>query len=119
MAELADTPALFGVTWWCSHDVSRSLADFPELEYDLGLIDSDGRVKAAGVAVRDAVAAMRARRAAGGAAAGGAAATTPVTIELGTGASRTSLAPGGEFFERYMDVAKRSGHPRVALNGSD
>ncbi len=35
------------MTWWCSHDVARSLADFPELEYDLGLFTNDGRRKPA------------------------------------------------------------------------
>ncbi|WIB67032.1 glycosyl hydrolase [Curtobacterium sp. MCBD17_035] len=39
---------LFGITWWCSHDVARSLADFPELEYDLGLFTNDGRRKPTG-----------------------------------------------------------------------
>ena len=41
----ARTENLWGVTWWCSHDVSRRLADFPELEYSLGLIDQDNEIK--------------------------------------------------------------------------
>jgi hypothetical protein len=45
-----DAQHVLGVTWWCSHDVSRSLADFPELEYDLGLFTNDGRLKPAGEA---------------------------------------------------------------------
>ncbi|MEV4170408.1 glycosyl hydrolase [Nonomuraea sp. NPDC049709] len=40
-------PALWGVTWWCSHDLDRSLADFPEREYDLGLFTADHRIKPA------------------------------------------------------------------------
>ncbi|NRQ36585.1 glycosyl hydrolase [Nonomuraea sp. NN258] len=40
-------PALWGVTWWCSHDLDRSLADFPEREYDLGLFTVDHRPKPA------------------------------------------------------------------------
>ena len=39
------------VTWWCSHDVSRSLVDYPELEYSLGLFDSDGNLKPVGEAI--------------------------------------------------------------------
>ncbi|WP_415840881.1 glycoside hydrolase 5 family protein, partial [Nocardiopsis rhodophaea] len=39
---------VWGVTWWCSHDVDRALADFPELEYDLGLLTVDREVKPAG-----------------------------------------------------------------------
>lgn len=38
-------PALWGVTWWCSHDVDRSLADFPEREYDLGLFTTGHEAK--------------------------------------------------------------------------
>ncbi|KJY28650.1 hypothetical protein VR44_24895, partial [Streptomyces katrae] len=38
LAAALDCPGLWGVTWWCSHDVSRELADFPELEYGLGLL---------------------------------------------------------------------------------
>ncbi|GAA2806264.1 hypothetical protein [Nonomuraea dietziae] len=40
-------PALWGVTWWCSHDLEPSLADFPEREYDLGLFTVDHRPKPA------------------------------------------------------------------------
>lgn len=47
---VAGAQGLLGVTWWCSHDVSRSLADFPELEYDLGLFTNDGALKPAGEA---------------------------------------------------------------------
>lgn len=45
---LLGLPGLWGITWWCSHDVSRRLADFPELEYSLGLIDAEGKVKDTG-----------------------------------------------------------------------
>src|SRR5699024_5735626 len=55
-----DTPGLWGVTWWCSHDVDRSLADFPELEYMLGLIDSAGRVKPAGERYKQLITEQRA-----------------------------------------------------------
>lgn len=41
-------PDLWGVTWWCSHDVDRRFAAFEELEYDLGLLTTDNEVKPAG-----------------------------------------------------------------------
>ena len=47
---------LWGVTWWCSHDVSRELVDFPELEYSLGLFDAEGTIKDTGRALRDFIA---------------------------------------------------------------
>lgn len=44
---VGQNPALWGVTWWCSHDLDRSLADFPEREYDLGLFTVDHEAKPA------------------------------------------------------------------------
>ncbi|NUW34995.1 glycosyl hydrolase [Nonomuraea sp. SMC257] len=48
-------PALWGVTWWCSHDVDRALADFPEREYDLGLFTVDHRAKPAALELASAI----------------------------------------------------------------
>lgn len=45
LTHVLDCPGLWGVTWWCSHDVSRGLADFPELEYTLGLLSNDRQPK--------------------------------------------------------------------------
>ncbi len=39
---------VWGLTWWCSHDVDRNLSGFAEMEYDLGLITVDNRVKPVG-----------------------------------------------------------------------
>ena len=39
---------LWGFTWWCSHDLNPRLKGFAKLEYDLGLLDADNRVKPAG-----------------------------------------------------------------------
>jgi endo-1,4-beta-mannosidase len=111
VAHLADAPELYGITWWCSHDVSRSLADFPPVEYDLGLIDEHGRAKPIARALTEAIAEARRARADG---------VVPLdarpTLELdaATAAHRESLAPGGAFWERYMQTA-RDAHPRIAL----
>ena len=48
-------PALWGVTWWSSHDIDRRLVDFPEREYDLGLFTVDHQGKPAGRALAQAV----------------------------------------------------------------
>lgn len=42
---------LYGVTWWCSHDVNPALTGFNKLEYDLGLYTNDRRVKPLGKAI--------------------------------------------------------------------
>src|SRR5581483_8802045 len=44
----ASCDRLFGITWWCSHDVNTRLAGFNKLEYDLGLYTNDRRLKPLG-----------------------------------------------------------------------
>ena len=56
---------LWGVTWWCSHDIDRSLKGFDELEYDLGLITARNEVKPLGALLRDVIAAVRCGEAGG------------------------------------------------------
>jgi endo-1,4-beta-mannosidase len=50
---------LWGITWWCSHDIDRRFAGFPELEYDLGLLTVGNRVKPVGERLRELIAAHR------------------------------------------------------------
>ncbi|MFD5214402.1 glycosyl hydrolase [Microbacterium sp. NPDC058345] len=92
------TANLWGVTWWCSHDVSRTLADFPELEYSLGLIDQSGAAKPIGRRFAEIVPELRVRR------------DVPkrelgIVIEVDeddTPVSRGALAPGGPIFEAWV-----------------
>ncbi|WP_420370262.1 glycoside hydrolase 5 family protein [Curtobacterium sp. L1-20] len=107
---------VLGVTWWCSHDVSRSLADFPELEYDLGLFTNDGRLKPAG----EAFAAL----ARSGAAAPTAAPATALVLDdvLPDGSprygTRADCAPGGRFAAAWLALAEQSSDgrgPQVVL----
>ncbi|MEJ1087936.1 glycosyl hydrolase [Microbacterium sp. Mu-80] len=94
----ARTANLWGVTWWCSHDVSRTLADFPELEYSLGLIDQSGAAKPIGTRFAEIIPELRERRAAPKRALG-------IVIEVDaddTPVSRGALAPGGPIFEAWL-----------------
>ena len=104
----ADIPSLSAITWWCSHDVARSMLDFPPVEYDLGLIDEDGRIKPTGR--RFAELARELRHAARPAA-------SPVGLVLDdSGVYRADCAPGGAFFESWVRVAERNGRgPQVVL----
>lgn len=47
---------LFGITWWCSHDVNPRFTGFNRLEYDLGLYTNDRRLKPLGRALADLIA---------------------------------------------------------------
>ncbi|AIV39720.1 MULTISPECIES: cellulase family glycosylhydrolase [unclassified Curtobacterium] len=101
---VAGAQDLLGVTWWCSHDVARSLADFPELEYDLGLFTNDGRLKPAG----EAFAAL----ARTGLPAPAAPPTTAVVLDdvLPDGSPRYGVradcAPGGRFAAAWLACAE-------------
>lgn len=108
--QLVDTPELFGITWWSSHDVSRSLADFPELEYDLGLIDEHGAIKPEGRTLAAAIDELRRRRAQPSTAD-----DAPVLHLDPSEVTRRDLRPSGAFWDRYMSVAKTGRHPRVVL----
>lgn len=98
VAAALTTERLHAVTWWCSHDVSRDLGDFKDLEYSLGLLDVDNRVKPLGRRYAEVVA--DARRSAP--------APTPRTSavvvdvdEADLPLRRTDLAPGGPVFEHW------------------
>lgn len=98
VAAALTTERLHAVTWWCSHDVSRGLGDFKDLEYSLGLLDVDNRVKPLGRRYGEVVA--DARRSAP--------APTPRTSavvvdvdEADLPLRRTDLAPGGPVFEHW------------------
>jgi len=93
----ADMPGLARVTWWCSHDVARSAADFPELEYSLGLFGNDGRRKPIGDAVADLVPQLRA--ASPGARSG---AVLEYDVDRATGRGRATAGPRGEVFDRWQ-----------------
>ncbi|MFC4467694.1 glycosyl hydrolase [Streptomyces xiangluensis] len=102
----ADCTDLWGVTWWCSHDVDRSLTDFPELEYTLGLFDSTGRAKPIASALADVVAKLRT----------GSHSAQPRDTALildCTPATRSVSGPGGAYFEEWMRLRTEGLRPAV------
>ncbi|MFD0275076.1 glycosyl hydrolase [Kitasatospora sp. NPDC127111] len=112
VAAVLDCPDLWGVTWWCSHDVDRALADFPELEYGLGVLTTDRRVKPAGArlaaAVREVRAGWRPPRAR----------TTAVVVATGdevTAPERAVCGPGGAVFEAFMRLVEDGARPTTVL----
>lgn len=120
VANALDCPDLWGVTWWCSHDVSRELADFPELEYGLGLLTNDLRIKPAGAAIARITARWRGR------AHRPAPRSTALVVDIGGdggevvgGAARAPgrsvCAPGGAFFEAWASLTAQGVRPAVVL----
>ncbi|MGQ4513970.1 glycoside hydrolase 5 family protein [Streptomyces sp. DW26H14] len=112
LAGVLDCADLWGVTWWCSHDVSRSLADFPDLEYGLGLLTSDREVKPAGEAVARAAREWHAHPYTP------APRTTALIVDAGdddTAPHRSVCAPGGAVFEAFARLCADGVRPTTVL----
>ncbi|KPH97549.1 hypothetical protein OK074_6467 [Actinobacteria bacterium OK074] len=102
----AGSAGLWGVTWWCSHDVDRSLADYPELEYTLGLFDSSGGTKPIATALAEAITEVKAQP---GPVAPHARA---LVLDCAPG-TRSVSGPGGAYFEEWM--RRRTEGERLAV----
>ncbi|MEV6508051.1 glycosyl hydrolase [Streptomyces sp. NPDC051642] len=100
----AECAGLWGVTWWCSHDVDRSLADYPELEYTLGLFDSAGRPKPIAEAFAEAIAEPHTVQSR----------DTALVLDCTPG-TRSVSGPGGAYFEEWMRLRTEGVRPAVVL----
>lgn len=107
MRRIADCPNVYGITWWCSHDVSRSLSDFPVFEHQLGLFDEEGNTKPEGKAFSRAIEELKGMPAA---AARDRAIVIPVDGD-GVPTMRAALAPGGSLFEAWMSMESEGERP--------
>jgi hypothetical protein len=103
-----DCPALWGITWWSSHAVSRRFSDFNDLEHTLGLYGEDGRITETGEAFAAAVA--RARRAP---AAPAPRETALLLPDERTSDPRADYGPGGVIFEAWMRLAVAGRRPAL------
>ncbi|WP_026185022.1 glycoside hydrolase 5 family protein [Salinispora vitiensis] len=97
LATVAANPALWGVTWWSSHDIDRRLSDFPDREYDLGLFTVDHRPKPAALALAEF-----ARDTAAHAAAPARPALVAPINPLQEPARRAEVAPGSAFHQEWV-----------------
>ncbi|MET0304283.1 MAG: glycosyl hydrolase [Microbacteriaceae bacterium] len=109
----ADSDSLWGVTWWCSHDISRHLGDFPDLEYSLGLLDAEGRAKPIGERFAEVAADLRTRSAPPAPRSVGV--VVPV-LDDDVPVSRRELSPGGGVFERWMSLAAEGHRPALVTS---
>ncbi len=102
-----DMPGLEAVTWWCSHDVSRSMLDFPELEHTLGLLDSDGAVKPIGRELAAMVPELREASPLRG---------ERPSVAMGVaadGSDRSRTRPGGPVFAQWWELARTGATPAL------
>ena len=100
-----DCPDLWGVTWWCSHDVDRALADFPALEYDLGLLTNAREPKPAAKALARLAEAWRGKEHR----------PPPRTTAVVVEEAGAACAPGGSVFETWAALAADGARPTTVL----
>ncbi|MCL2660078.1 MAG: cellulase family glycosylhydrolase [Acidobacteriaceae bacterium] len=62
MENAAGTGKLWGITWWCSHDIDPAMKGFASVEYSLGMLDRQNRPKPLGKAVAKAAEELRRQR---------------------------------------------------------
>ncbi|WP_454051066.1 glycoside hydrolase 5 family protein [Cellulomonas sp. Marseille-Q8402] len=108
----ADCSRMWGVTWWCSHDVPRALGDFPDLEHSLGLFDEDGGVKPIGRRFAAVMAELRDRPEP---------AIRDEAVVIPVGAEdvplhRAELGPGGGVFDTWMRLAAAGRRPTLVTS---
>ncbi|MFK4788714.1 glycosyl hydrolase [Microbacterium sp. ZW T5_56] len=101
------TDNLWGITWWCSHDVSRALADYPELEYSLGLIDNTGAAKPIGRRFAEIIPELRERRPVPHRSLGIVIDVDDEEIPI----SRGAMSPGGAIFQAWVDATSDGADP--------
>ena len=107
-----DCPNLWGITWWCSHDVPSYLADFPSLEYSLGLFDENGKVKPIGRVYGELAKQYRDARPAE-------AKSVAIVVDVnGTGnpINRSTLGPGGSVCDLWMKLEIAGKRPTVVTS---
>jgi hypothetical protein len=97
---MAGCDDLWGITWWCSHDVNSTLVGFNQLEYDLGVHTNDRRVKPIGRTIATLAAEFDA--------------SPPAPIHRSSAlVLPDGLVPWTPFFEPYMRLIDKGVRPAV------
>ncbi len=95
---------LWGYTFWCSHDVSRKFK-FSSLEYDLGLFDTENRLKPVGEAYKECIAEIRAG-------------AKPAALETGMAAIIDERQPfdGWKYGKLFAENVRKGRHIKFVLS---
>ena len=91
---------IWGVTWWCSHDISDKFGSFVDVEHNLGVIDVNNKPKAAGLIFKNFIERYKTESVAE------IKATKALIIQEGTGEECDNTNA-----ERYMKLVKQGIYP--------
>lgn len=97
----AGTAHLFGITWWCSHDVNPRYTGFNTLEYDLGLYTNDRKLKPLGRTFRDLIAEFDAH--------------PPAVLQRDSALVIPDSMGGDDLLAHYMRAVDAGTHPQIVL----
>lgn len=92
---------LFGITWWCSHDVNPRFRGFNRLEYDLGIYTNDRRLKPLGRRIRELIEEFDR--------------TPPRVLARDTALVIGDDAGSDVLLERYMNAVRGGTRPQIIL----
>jgi hypothetical protein len=99
---MASCEDLWGITWWCSHEVNSGLSGFNPLEYDLGVYTNDRRIKPIGQTIANLIREYDQ--------------SPPQPIHRSTAlVLPDELIPWTPFFEPYMKLIDKGVRPAVVL----
>jgi len=105
---LMSTGKVWGITWWCSHDIDPAIKSFDKYEYDLGLLDLQNKPKPMGRKFAELVAEFRRSQ--------------PEIIKRTTalvipdrGLSSKSWPPDWKYATPYMNQIERGARPAIVL----
>ena len=97
---MASCEDLWGVTWWCSHEVNSAFTGFNQLEYDLGVYTNDRRLKPVGATIAKLIREYDQ--------------SPPEPIHRDTAlVLPDGLVPSTPFFEPYMKLIDKGVRPAV------
>ena len=104
----ATCAGLWGFTWWSSHDLNPRLKGFAKLEYDLGLLDHENRVKPSGRRVSNLIREFRRQPPA--------ILPRQVALVISDGLlSATPYPPQWTLAKPYMDLISQGVRPAIVL----
>ena len=100
-----DMENLWGVTWWCSHDISEQFVGYHPLEYDLGLLDCNNNPKPYAHLISDIIREHKSRTRT-------AKRRTQATVYHAAPSDKESFAPAAAF----MHAIDSGIHPAIVLS---
>lgn len=107
-----DCRSMWGITWWCSHDVPKSMSDFPEFEHSLGLFDESGKIKPAGNIISEFAAEYKNYSCIDNVKNKNVAIVVPVDCD-GNPTNRSSCGPGGSICDLWMKSQMQGLRPTI------